>query len=132
MIDLQQFLKQTGVEYTYALVSYKRRTVPLYFFRYDGHYFESVPQLYEIRRFGPSDDMEALCLEMAAEEHDPLLTTPAEYYKAYIAPMLEDRVLYEIVSWQCEPFLPRMVDDIRLLKERDMLLWMLRSRTTRE
>jgi len=50
---------------------------------------------------------EFVCLENGENEE--------EYIKNYMLPMIVDNVMYEIENFQCEPYLPEYVDDIKLI-----------------
>lgn len=43
-------------------------------------------------------------------------------------PLIVDNVLYDIFCPQVEPYLPKMVDDIKLVTERECLLYLLENK----
>ena len=47
-----------------------------------------------------------------------------DYIKEYVKPMIIGNILYEIENFQCMPYLPDEVDDIRIISERKCLEWL--------
>lgn len=48
-----------------------------------------------------------------------------EYYEQYMKPLIVGNVLYDIYCPQVAPYLPKEVDDIILITERECLLYLL-------
>ena len=47
-----------------------------------------------------------------------------DYIKEYVEPMIMGDILYEIENFQCLPYLPKEVDNIRIISERKCLEWL--------
>ena len=139
MINLKQYLRDKNLDFgTYALVTYEGKTEPTWFanigtsFNQSGDtndwFLESPCCLYKIADVGEDTNTfvkeymnDVMCLE-EGESKD-------EYINNYILPMIIDNVMYEIENFQCAPYLPELVDDIKLMTERECLEWMLKNRT---
>ena len=139
MINLKQYLRDKNLDFgTYALVTYDGKTEPTWFanmgtsFNQSGDtndwFLESPCCLYKITDIKTDIDTftreyldGAVCLEDGESEE--------EYINNYVLPMIVDNVMYEIENFQCAPYLPELVDDIKLMTERECLEWMLKNRT---
>lgn len=127
MINIQEFLLSKNIEVgEYALVTYEGNTTPIYFSKYkikgEDWFLESPCELFKITHIDKPID------EFALEYAESILEKDANfefYIDTYIKPMIVDYVLYEIENFQCGPFLPKEVDDIKLISERECLLYML-------
>lgn len=138
MINLKQFLLNSNLDFgTCALVTYEGKTEPTWFanmgtsFNQVGNtndwFLESPCCLYKIADINTDIDTfareymdGAVCLEDGESEE--------EYINNYVLPMIVDNVMYEIENFQCAPYLPEFVDDIKLITERECLEWMLENR----
>lgn len=129
MVNIEKFLLKNNVDYTYALVRYNNKIDPIYFTKYTNEdnsiwYLESPCELYKIIKVNePIDDFckeyVEQCIELGSDENE-------EYYiNQFIKPMIINGWLYEIENFQCEPFLPAEVDNIKLISERECLEYML-------
>ena len=47
-----------------------------------------------------------------------------DYIEEYVKPMIMGDILYEIENFQCMPYLPDEVEDIRIVSERKCLEWL--------
>lgn len=139
MVNLKQYLKDQKLSFgTYALVIYEGRTEPTWFANMgtsfnqvgnaDDWFLESPCCLYKVADVGDDIDEfangymdEVVCLEEGESEK--------EYINNYVLPMIVNNVMYEIENFQCAPYLPELVDDIKLMTERECLEWMLEHKT---
>ena len=131
MINLKEFLlKNISDIGGYAIVSYNNKTEPIYFAKQwsdvDNQYWflESPCELYRICKVERSID--EFCKEYVEElvqlNED---TNIEEYIEEFIKPMVKDNWFYEIENFQVEPYLPKVVDDIKIIPERECLEWIL-------
>lgn len=128
MINIEQFLLDSELGGTYALVTYDNKTEATWFTK---HYYEDKPwfleslcELYRIM------EVDRPIYEFAKWYVDGLLEENADeenYINNYVLPMIVDNVLYEIENFQCSPYLPKEVDDIELISGRECLKWMLNN-----
>lgn len=127
-INLKEFLDNQNINCgIYALVTYDNKTEPTYFSKYnfgDGDwYLESPCCLYQLCEITKPIE------EFAKEYVDELLEEDAnkeEYIEQFVKPMIIDNILYEIENFQCLPYLPKEVDDIRIITERECLKYLLK------
>ena len=131
MINLKEFLLTNNIKGgTYALVTYNNRTEPTWFTRYNfgnGDWFlESPCILYRLMEVNePIDDFckkymeECIVLEEGESEEN--------YITEFVKPMIVDGWLYEIENFQCFPYLPKEIEDIELISERECLNYMLKN-----
>ena len=131
MINLEEFLlnniKDIG---SYALVTYNNKTEATWFTKYnfgDGDRFlESPCELYKQTKVG--EDIDEFCeqyIEMFIYLEEDV--SKEDYINQFIKPMIIDGWLYEIENFQTAPYLPKEVDDIKLISERECLEWMLNN-----
>jgi hypothetical protein len=127
MINIQEFLLKSDIKFgTYALVTYDGKVEPTWFTKYnfeDGEWFlESPCELYEVKKI--EEPIEKFLYEYASfivEEFE----NPQEYIEKYVRHMIIDNILYTIENFQCSPYLPKKVEDIKLISERECLEYML-------
>lgn len=50
-----------------------------------------------------------------------------DYINNFLKPMIVDGYLYEIENFQCSPYLPKEVDNIQIISEKECLDYMLRN-----
>lgn len=129
MINLKEFLLKSKIDFgTYALVMYNNHTEPTWFTKYnfgDGDWFlESPCELYKSMEV--TEPIDNFCKEymkkwisLAEGENEK------EYIDKFIKPMIVNGWLYEIENFQCLPYLPKEIDDIKLITERECLEYML-------
>lgn len=129
MINIHEFLSKHKIEVgEYALVTYEGITQPIYFakHKFEGKdwFLEHPCELYKIAHIEkPIEEFALEYAESILEDDDNI----SYYIEAYIKPMIVDYILYEIESFQCSPFLPKEVDKIEIVSERECLLYMLNS-----
>ena len=131
IVNIHDFLMQKDVFYSYALVKYEDKTEVVYFVR---HYNDNKPWFlespcyictkHEFDSNDDNDDLENWCLELADELLEPDADRK-EYYEKYMEPLIVGRVLYDIDCPQVSPYLPREVEDIILITERECLFYLL-------
>lgn len=128
MINIQNFLKQNTNTGTYALVTYNGKTEAIWFARLnngkDLWYLESDCSLYRICDVNKNiDDFCKKYMEdnIDLEEGENI----EDYINLFVKPMIVENVFYEIINFQTPPFLPKEVDDIKLVSERECLLFIL-------
>lgn len=131
MINIQEFLlKNVKNNDVYALVKYDNKVHAIHFAKhnYKGEYWflESPCQLYKHAKVDCDIDIfckmyvkERLILEENADID--------EYINNFVKPMIIDNWLYEIVNYQCAPFLPKIVDEIEIISEKKCLEYILKN-----
>ena len=131
MVNVQDFLKQNAESFQYAIVKYDGRTEAIYFTEHDykgkNWFLEAPCGLYEEHRFSENENIKDWCLSAADALLDPEADR-AEYVEQYMLPLIVDNVLYDIFCPQVEPYLSKMVDDIKLVTERECLLYLLENK----
>lgn len=131
MINLKKFLlKNVNTIGAYALVTYNGKTEAAYFAKFllddkEPWLLESPCELYEVCKVvGPVDEF---CLKYVRDnielEDDVSI---AEYIEEYVKPMIINGHLYEMVNLQGNPYLPKEVDDVKIISEAECLEWMLK------
>ena len=128
---VQDFLLQNGEPFQYALVEYCGKTEATYFVRHyhDGKpwFLESPCCLIEEYVFSSDQDIEEWCLSLADELLKPDVDRK-EYYEKHMKPLIVDNVFYDIDCPQVEPYLPKEIDNIKLITERESLLYLLQEK----
>ena len=126
-MKVHDFLLKNDVGVSYALVKYEGRIEAVYFVRHDFDdepwFLESQPFISEADEITDTD-IEKWCIGLADEILDPS-TDRKEYYEKYMKPLIVGHTLYDIDSPQVEPYLPKDVDDIVLITERECLFYLL-------
>lgn len=131
-MNLEEFLLRNMMdEDSYALVTYNGKTESIHFTKYNfgsGDWFlESPCELYKLDKVNePIDDYCKKYVEMYIDEIEE---NAEEFINEYMKPMIVDGILYEIDCPQCSPYLPKEVDNIKLISERECLLWILNNQT---
>lgn len=129
MIDVEKFLLKNNVDYAYALVKYNNKIEPIYFRKYTNEdnsiwFLESSCELNKIMKV--SKPIDKFCREYVEQYIELESDENEEYFiNQFIKPMIVNGWLYEIENFQCEPFLPINVDDIKLISEKECLEYML-------
>lgn len=128
MIEVQDFLLQNADQFQYALVEHDGKTEAVYFVK---HYHNDKPWFLESpcglcteHEFGDNDNIEDWCLSVADELLEPDVDRK-EYYEQHMKPLIVNNVLYDIYCPQVDPYLPKEVDDIVPITERECLLYLL-------
>lgn len=128
MKNVQDFLLQNAESFQYALVKYNGKTEAVYFaMHYHDNkpwYLESPCGLCTEYEFAENENIEEWCLTVADELLEPDVDRK-EYYEKYMKPLIVDNVLYDIYCPQVAPYLPKDVDDIIPITERECLLYLL-------
>lgn len=138
MINLEEFLLKNihkDKVGCYALVGYNGTVEATWFSNFcgliDGNIFflESPCELY--KAFEVGDSVDKFCkeymkgldfLDGATEEN-----TERDYIENFVKPMIHNGWFYEINNFQTDPYLPKEVDDIKLISERECLMWLLEN-----
>lgn len=126
MINVEEFLLKSNLEVgTYTLVTYNGKTEATWFSKHDykgkDWFLESPCQLYRIIEVDKPIKEFAEDYASSLVEEDDI----ESYAEQWVIPMIVDNVLYEIENFQCSPYLPKEVDDIKLISERECLEYML-------
>ena len=129
MINVQEFLLKNNELGTYALVTYDKKTEATYF---SGFYDENklwflespclLNQICEVDK--PIDEF---CKEYVREIGLIEDIDENKYIEINIKPMIIDGYLYEIENFQTSPYLPKEVNDIKIISERECLEWMINN-----
>ena len=142
MINVQSFLLENTKDKTefnlgvYTLVTYNGRTEATYFSK---HFFDDEPwflespcELYKICKVDKSlKELLGSYLEEYLEidtDSDPERFID-DFIKEYIEPMIIDGYFYDIENFQFEPYLPKEVDNIKIISERECLEWLINNYT---
>ena len=137
MINVFDFACNSNVDDFYALVSYNNKVEPTHFHLIGdlGHglfYLHSpccTPM--PIHKFTEQEqeDVKQFCVDVLLPALFDIADTSSYemFYDDFVKHMIVDNVLYEIPVFQCEPYLPEEVDDIKILSEGEMLRWMLKN-----
>ena len=133
MINLKEFLLKnvTGIG-VYALVSYNDTVEATWFTKHwsdidnQPWFLESPCELYKICNVNkPIDEfcknyMEE-CIQLEEDE------SVEDYIKNFVKPMIVDGCFYEINNFQTAPYLPKEVDNIKIISQRECLEWILNN-----
>lgn len=133
MVNLKQFLLKNikdGEIGCYALITYNNRTEATWFTKYYSDidnqpwFLESPCELYKICKVDkPIEDFCKTymdeCIELEEGE------SVQDYIEEHVKPMIVNSYFYEIENFQVAPYLPKEVDDIKIITERECLEWML-------
>lgn len=115
--------KDTSMSSVYFLVEYNDIIEPIYFTPFMDVFFESPCSLYEYDM--DVEDIPKYVEEMYEKKHyDEALV--------YTLSMYRNGKLYEIENFQCEPFLPDKINNIKMISESECLSWLLRNKKIRE
>lgn len=138
MINLEQFLLDNMKSDVgcYALVAYNHITEAIWFSNYcdlnkkgEVFFLESPCELFKICEV--EGDIDRFCkkymndinlLDGATEEN-----LEKEYIEEYVKPMIIDNSFYSIENFQVAPYLPNEVDGIKIITERECLIWLLKK-----
>ena len=128
MINIKEFLLKNNINFTYALITYDNKTEPTWFTKYnfgDGDWFlESPCELYKVMDITePIDDFSKRYVEELYDLEDG--ETVENFANKHIKTMIVNKTLYKIENFQCSPYLPIMVDRIKLINEKECLEYML-------
>lgn len=110
----------------YVLVTYDDNTVPIYFAKhYDTNnriwFWESCVDLLKYKIDRPIDDfcdLHATIFYKCCDKEEK-----QKIIDKYIKPMIIGEYLYETEAYQQIPFLPKEVDDIKIVTERECVEW---------
>ena len=129
MINYEKFLNDNADKEsygTYAIVKYDGMEEATYFQhvwddKYGLWFMPSPCMLYEIGECeNPYSEEWIEYFKELLEDDDSV----EDYIKEYVKPMIIGDILYEIENFQCMPYLPDEVDDIRIISERKCLEWL--------
>ena len=133
MINVKEYLKEHMPEDSigqYAIVSYDGEEDLIYFAHIileSGEVFTESPcTLYKIADV--KEDIDVFCknyVKDVLELEDG--TDEDDYIKKYIKPMIVNGVFYEIENFQCLPFLPKEVENIKFITEKECLEELLKT-----
>jgi hypothetical protein len=130
MINVEEFLFKNNINSTYALVTYNNKTEPTWFTKYGdedyGDWFlESPCELYRVMFVTePIDDFAKKYAELWELEEGE---TYEDIANKYVKPMIVNGVLYSIENFQCSPYLPSEVDEIKPISEKECLEFLLKE-----
>ena len=117
----------------YAIVTVDDKEQAVYFANYsfmnepDSYFLESPCSLHkiEIPENTPIDDFCKKYVTEIVELED--FADKDEYINTYLKPMIRNNVLYEIENFQTGPFLPKVVDNIKIISESECLDFILNT-----
>lgn len=126
--NIHDFLIQNAESMQYALVEYDGCIEAVYFVQHSHNgkpwFLESPCNPCKEHEFADNEKIEEWCLSMADELLEPDVDRK-EYYEQYMKPLIVGNVLYDVYCPQVAPYLPKEVDDIILITERECLLYLL-------
>lgn len=129
MINIKDFLNKTEHDYTYALITYNDKTEPTHFSRFNfGHgniYMHSPCVVTRICKV--DKDIEKFCEEAVEVYVYDSEEEKREIIENYIKPMIVDNIFYDLDCPMCMPYLPEEVEDIKIITERECLLYLLNN-----
>lgn len=127
MINVKEYLKEHMPEDSigqYAIVSYDGDEDLIYFAHIQlesGEVFTESPcTLYKVADV--KGDIDSFCkhyVEDLLELEDGV--DKEEYIEEFVKPMIVNGVFYEIENFQCLPFLPKEVESIKFITEKECL-----------
>ena len=125
IINLKDFLLKSNIGFgAYALVAYNQKTEPTWFSKYnfkgEDWFLESPCELYIITEEPTNEFINEYVNELLEDEVDV-----NNYIDTFIKPMIVNNVLYEIKNFQCSPYLPEYVSEVKLISERECLEYIL-------
>ena len=130
MINIQDFLMASEIEVgCYTLVTYNNKTEAIYFSKYKDNgrtwFLESPCECRIVDKV--IGDKIKFCQEHVRTYYSIKGGKKGivKFSKEYIEPLVVDDILYEVENYQCSPFLPKEVDNIEIISERDCLLYIL-------
>lgn len=130
--NIHDFLMQNAESMQYALVEYDGTIEAVYFVQHSHNgkpwFLESPCNPCKEHEFADNENIEEWCLSMADELLEPDVDRK-EYYKEFMKPLIVGNILYDIYCPQVAPYLPKEVDDIILITERECLLYLLDMET---
>ena len=125
MINVEEFLFKNNINSTYALVTYNNKTEPTWFTKYRDWFLESPCELYRVMFVTePIDDFAKKYAELWELEEGE---TYEDIANKYVKPMIVNGVLYSIENFQCSPYLPSEVDEIKLISKKECLEFLLKE-----
>lgn len=127
MINVKKLLLASNIATgSYALVTYNNKIEPTWFAKHNfgegDSFLESPCTLCKVMDVDGSIHMFAREYAAKLIEEGPDVE---DYANNYVKTMVVDGVLYEIENFQCDPYLPEYVDDIKLISEEECLNYML-------
>lgn len=130
--NIHDFLMQNAESMQYALVEYDEKTEVAYFVQHSHNgkpwFLESPCTLYVEHEFTNDENVEEWCLLVADELLEPDVDRK-KYCEQYMFPLIVGNALYDISCPQVAPYLPKEVDDIILITERECLFYLLNLET---
>lgn len=129
-MQLKNFLMDNfqNTNCSYALINVNNKIIPVHFSKVSNNppfFLESPCVLFKICDI--TEDIDVFCKKQVCglleENEDENL-----YIEEYIKPMIVDNVFYEILNFQCAPFLDEEVKDVKLISERECLEYLLSTK----
>lgn len=134
MINLEEFLlKNMCVEEvgSFALVNYNEMVEAVWVGNFynlineEVFFLEFPCELCKVCEVG--DDIDKFYEEYMKEINLAEGNFEGDYFEEFVKPMIHNGWLYEINNFQTDPYLPKEVDDIKLISERECLMWLLEN-----
>ena len=126
-MKVHDYLIKNAESMQYALVEYDGHIEAVYFVQHSHNgnpwFMESPCNPCKEHEFTDNENIEEWCLSVADELLEPDVDRK-EYYEQYMKPLIIGNVFYDIDCPQVEPYLPKEVDDIILITERECLLFL--------
>ena len=136
MINVKEFLSDNLGKFddhgVYTLVTYDGKMYPIYFAKhYDTNnriwFWESCVDLLKYKIDRPIDDfcdLHATIFYKCCDKEEK-----QKIIDEYIKPMIIGDYLYETEAYQQMPFLPKEVDDVKIVSEKECVEWMIENRS---
>ena len=137
MINVKDFLDNNGNCSCYALVTYNNKIEPTYFSKIfdcnnEDWYLESPCELYpllEIREEIIQDKNKVKkCLIEYIKDFLEDENNAENYVDEFLMPFIKGNYVYEIENFQYSPYLPKEVDDIKIVSEKEIFNFMMNEK----
>lgn len=128
MVNIQEFLINNGNNNCYAMVKYDNHYDCVYFskqsYKNEAWFLESPCEL-SFTKFNNLEDCKNCIKELVFNnENDNEFD---EYINKNVIPFFINNILYEIENYQVAPYLPKMVEEINIISEKDCFEYLLKN-----
>lgn len=138
MINVFDYITDLNTDDAYALVMYEGKVEPVFFHLYGdmgqgmflGHSPCCNPVVVCTFSEEEQKNIRGVCIEgiLPGLLGTPDIESCEKFFDDFVKNMIIDGVLYEIPCFQCAPYLPEEVDEIKIMTEGEMLRWLLENK----
>lgn len=129
MINVKEFLDKNYNEEKYYLVTYNGITEATYFTKYnldgEGYWYLESPCELMVECEINKEDKEKFYEDWCWSFYEPNNNDEAKYIKSYLKRMTIENTIYSIENFQTAPYLPKEVDSIEEITDRECLIYLL-------